>query len=35
MLSSKRSYGDPFGVQCLLNLMFMVTFESFDAMTTT
>ncbi|GHO92643.1 hypothetical protein KSF_026910 [Reticulibacter mediterranei] len=35
MLSSKRSYGDPFGVQCLLNLMFMVTFESFDAMATT
>jgi LCP family protein required for cell wall assembly len=35
MLSSKQSYGDPFGVQCLLNLMFMVTFESFDAMATT
>jgi hypothetical protein len=35
MLSSNQSYGDPFGVQCLLNLMFMVTFESVDAMATT
>jgi LCP family protein required for cell wall assembly len=35
MLSSKQTYGDPFGVQCLLNLMFMVSLESFDAMATT
>jgi len=35
MLSIVSSHGDPFGVQCLLDLTLMVALESFDAMTTT
>jgi LCP family protein required for cell wall assembly len=35
MLSIVSSHGDPFGVQCLLDLTLMIALESFDAMTTT
>jgi LCP family protein required for cell wall assembly len=35
MLSVGSTHGDPFGVECLLDLTLMVALESFDAMTTT